>query len=74
MSIADGSTGTMMVSARRTSSLSSVPCTRAGASMTRTSVVRATLRMPSSYAGTPPIAGKSAGRCASQSRLERCGS
>jgi hypothetical protein len=46
MSMLEGSTGTMMVSARRTSSLSSVPCTRAGASMTRISVLRGTLRSP----------------------------
>ena len=51
MSIGEGSTGTTMVSARRTSSFISEPCVRAGASMTSTSVSRGTARKPSSYAG-----------------------
>ncbi len=48
MSIGEGSTGTRIVSARRTSSFISEPCVRAGASMTRISVSRGTERSPSS--------------------------
>jgi hypothetical protein len=74
MSIGDGSTGTMMVSARLTSSASSLPDVRAGESITRYSVLRGTPLSPSSNPAIPVIGGYSAGRAASQPNAEPCGS
>jgi len=69
----DGRTGTMMVSARRTSAVSSLPCTRAGASITTTSVSFGT-RSGSCHAAMPRISGQISSRALSQAMLEPWGS
>src|SRR5437762_2903311 len=74
MSIGDGSTGTMIVSARRTSSVRCLPQEPAGESITRNSVLRGTCVRPLSKARTAAIGAYSAGRCSSHESADAWGS
>ena len=74
MSNADGDTGTSIASARRMPSRSASPCSPAGLSMTSQSGATSFNSFFFNSPTKPPIGGNSAGRRASHSLEDRCGS